>query len=73
MKPLPKTQQELLDAIKSGVRVSYIVPISRTYGDYFSRNDNYKRVTAAARALLEKGLVEKYDRHTSGFSIRIKK
>jgi hypothetical protein len=63
MKPLPKTQAELLDALRSGVVLHYM-PYMGTFNStaYYFREDNHKRVTAAASALLKKGLAKRMAR-----------
>jgi hypothetical protein len=67
-KNLPKTQQELLEAIKSGVTVTWL---QATRGEsYYYRCDNHKRVTAAARGLLQRGFVEPIDRKFYTFKLR---
>lgn len=71
---LSKTQQELYDAMKSGVEIHYM----RYMGSfnptaYYFRADNYRRVTAAVRGLLDKGVAEKFDRDSFGdHKVRIK-
>lgn len=70
-----KTQQELLDAMQSGVRVIYMRSMGRFNPTaYYFRADTHKRVTAAARALLEKGLIERVNQKLGGdHDIAIKK
>lgn len=60
VRPLPKTQQDLLDAMRAGVRVVYM-PYAGWFNPtaYFFRSDTHKRVTAAANALIEKGLAKR--------------
>ena len=53
MANLTKTQAELLDAMRAGVRVFR----SSDYPKYWWRNDNHKKCTATADALRERGLV----------------
>jgi hypothetical protein len=62
---LTSTQQALLDAMKSGVAVHYM-PYAGRFNPtaYFFRSDNLKRCTAAANALVAKGLAK----HQGGFS-----
>ncbi len=68
---LPKTQQELLDAMQSGVVVHYMPYMGRFRPNaYYYRRDTHKRCTAAAEALLEKGLVEIFDMDWRGHSLR---
>jgi hypothetical protein len=57
---LSKTQQELLDAMKAGVVVHY-TPYMGTWNpnEYYFRADNHKKVTAAAKGLIDKGLAQK--------------
>ena len=64
---LSKTQQELLDALKAGVVVHYM-PYAGRFNprDYFSRSDNFQRVTAAAHALIDKD----FAKITGGYSQR---
>lgn len=72
---LSKTQQALLDAMASGVTCIYM----RYAGSfnpvaYYYRSDNHARCTAAAIALFEKGLVEKFDELRFGdCKLRIKR
>jgi hypothetical protein len=56
---LSKTQQELYDAMKSGVVVHYM-PYAGRFNQtaYYFRTDTMKRCTAAAEALREKGLAQ---------------
>ena len=60
VRPLPKTQRELLEAMRQGVRVIYM-PYQGWFNPqaYYFRDDTQKRVTAAATALLEKRLVRR--------------
>jgi hypothetical protein len=54
---LSTTQQELYDAMKSGVVVHFMPYAGRfNPNEYFFRNDTMKRCTAAAHALCKKGL-----------------
>ena len=72
-KKLPKTQQELLDAMQAGVICHYMPYMGRLRPNpYYFRNDNMKRCTAAAGALLEKGLVEVFDKDWNGHKLRAK-
>lgn len=73
VRPLPKTQADLLAAMRSGVTLHYM-PYMGTFNAtaYYFREDNHKRVTAAATALLEKGLAEKYDVTCRGHRVRAK-
>jgi hypothetical protein len=70
---LPKTQADLLTALRSGVTLHYM-PYMGTFNPtaYYFRDDNYQRVTAAATALLSKGLAEKYDVTWRGHRVRAK-
>jgi hypothetical protein len=70
---LSKTQQELLDAITGGTRVHYM-PYMGNFNEkaYYFRCDTLKRRTAAARALLEKGLVEKCNTDFRGHGLKAK-
>jgi len=52
MKKLPKTQQELLDALHDGVVVHYLQGVD----SYYWRQDNLKKVTSAACSLISKNL-----------------
>lgn len=55
---LPKTQQELLDAMKSGVVIHYM-PYGRSNPhEYYWRSDTMKRCTAAANALIDKKIAK---------------
>jgi hypothetical protein len=67
VKHLHKTQAALLDALRSGVKLHYVPCI----GIYF-RGDNLQGVTAAARALLSKGLAEKHDQTLEQHRVRAK-
>ena len=67
---LSKTQQELYDAILSGVVVYYMPYMGRFGGDYYYRADNLKRCTSAARALGDKKLVERFDESWRGHKLR---
>lgn len=70
---LTKTQSELLTAMKAGV-VCYYMPYMGRFNPkaYYFRNDTMKRCTAAAQALLEKGLVEIKDKDFRGHRLVIK-
>ena len=63
-KPLPKSQQELLDAMQTGVVIHYS-PYMGSWNPkaYYWRADNFKRVTAAALALIEKGRAAKVGKY----------
>jgi hypothetical protein len=56
---LSKTQQDLLDAMKRGVTVHYM-PYAGRFNPtaYYFRTDTMKRCTAAADALIQKGLAK---------------
>jgi hypothetical protein len=73
VRPLPKTQADLLTALRSGVTLHYM-PYMGTFNPtaYYFRDDNHQRVTAAATALLSKGLAEKYDVTWRGHRVRAK-
>ena len=72
-KALPKTQADLLEALRNGVEVLYM-PYRGWFNPtpYYFRKDNGKRVTAAANALIRKGLVEKCNVTWHGHSLRTK-
>ena len=55
---LSKTQSELLEAMRGGVKCRYM-PYMGNYNpsSYYFRSDTMKRCTATAEALLKKGLV----------------
>lgn len=70
---LSKTQQELYDAMKSGTSVYYMRFMGRfNPNPYYFRGDILKHCTAAARALEDKGLVERYDNDGVGHKLRAK-
>ena len=71
VRPLPKTQADLLEALRKGVTLHYM-PYMGTFNStaYYFRDDNHRRVTAAATALLSKGLAEKYDVTWRGHRVR---
>lgn len=64
---LSKTQLELLEAMKKGVKCLYM-PYMGTFNPnaYYFRNDTMRRCTAPAKALLEKGLVVVTDKDWRG-------
>jgi len=70
---LSKAQQYLLDAISSGVRVSFS-PYAGRFNpkEYYYHWDTHAKCTPAARALLERGLVEKKDVTWRGHDLCIK-
>jgi len=72
---LSKTQQALLDAMAGGVTLTYMCYMgSFNPVPYYFRSDTHQRCTAAATALLSKGLVEKFDVMRFGdHRLRIKK
>lgn len=71
-KPLSKSQQELLDALKAGIVVRYSPYMGRfSPTAYYYRNDNFKRVTAAANALIEKGYAQKVGKY-QGVKLELK-
>jgi hypothetical protein len=57
--PLSKTQAELLAALRAGVGVHYM-PYAGRFNPraYYFRADTYKRCTAAADALIRRGLAK---------------
>lgn len=62
-KQLPPTQKELLAAMKKGAVCHYMPYMGRFRPNaYYFRSDTMKHCTAAARALVEKGLVEVIDK-----------
>lgn len=71
---LSKPQQELLDAISAGIRVSF-APYAGRFNpkEYYYRWDTHAKCTVAATALLDKGLVEKFDDTWRGHDLRLKK
>ncbi len=70
---LSKTQQELLDALRSGVILHYIPYAGRFNPNaYYFRSDNMKRCTAAAEALIAKGFAEVYAKDWRGHKVRAK-
>ncbi|MBI5255390.1 MAG: hypothetical protein HY855_02745 [Burkholderiales bacterium] len=73
VRPLPKTQAALLEALRKGVTLHYM-PYMGTFNPaaYYFRDDNHQRVTAAATALLSKGLAETYDVTWRGHRVRAK-
>jgi hypothetical protein len=70
---LSKPQQELLDAISAGVKVS-LTPYAGRFNpkEYYRRWDTNAKCTTAARGLLEKGLVEKFEQTWRGHYLRLK-
>jgi hypothetical protein len=71
---LPKTQAAVLQAIDSGVSVRFVP----TYGgrglNYWVRSDTDEKVTAAVRALLKRGLVQRLNRDgRAGFWTLVRK
>lgn len=72
---LSKTQQNLYDAMKHGVICHYMEYMGRFRPrPYYFRTDTHKHCTAAANALVKKGLVEKYNqyRYSGKHKLRIK-
>jgi hypothetical protein len=60
VRPLSKTQSELLDAMKAGVTVHFMPYMGRFNPNaHYFRQDNYKRCTAAAEALIAKGYAKR--------------
>jgi hypothetical protein len=71
---LPKSQQDLLSAMEGGVTCFYMRYMGRfNPTPYYFRSDTNRRCTAAALALLGKGLVEKFDVLVGDHKLRIKK
>jgi len=72
---LPKTEQELYDAMKAGAVVYYMPYMGRFRPNaYYFRSDNHKRCTAVVKKLLSKDLVERYEQapFSGDHKIRIK-
>jgi hypothetical protein len=69
-KKLSPAQQELLDAIRKGVRVHCINGTRE--GWYYFRADSMDRCTAQAKGLEARGLVERYDEDWRGYKLRAK-
>lgn len=71
---LPKTQAELLEAMRAGVTCTYMRAMgSYRPNAYYFRGDNGQHCTAPARALLAKGLAEKFNVSWAGdHELRIK-
>lgn len=67
---LSKTQAELLEAMRGGVRCRYM-PYMGNYNpsSYYFRSDTMKRCTAAANALLKKGLVTMVNKDWRGHTL----
>jgi len=63
MKKLSKTQQELLDAIKSNTQVFFMAGRNA----YAFRGDTHKSCTKTVTILLEKGLVKKVGENWKGW------
>lgn len=59
--------------MSAGVTLHYM-PYSGRFNPnaYYFRDDTMKRCTAAAEALLKRGLVEKYDQDWRGHRLRVK-
>lgn len=70
---LSSAQQELYDAMKRGVTCIFMKYSGRGLGNYYFRTDNHKRCTAQARALLDRGLVEKVNEDWRGHRLVLKK
>lgn len=70
---LSRTQQDLFEAMKSGVYCKYM-PYQGRFNPtaYYYRSDTMKRCTAAAEALLKKGLVEVKDKDWRGHKLVLK-
>jgi hypothetical protein len=67
---LPKTQQELYDAMLKGVKCRYMPYLgSFNPNPYYFRSDTMKHCTAAAKALLAKGLLKEIDRDWRGHTL----
>jgi hypothetical protein len=70
---LTKPQAELLEAMKNGVVVHYMPYMGRLRPNpYYFRADTHKKCSAAAKALLDRGLVEERDRSVAGYSLVFK-
>lgn len=68
-KKLPKAQQELLDAITSGVMVHYMSFKGYfSHATYYYREDTGKHVTKEAVALINKNLI-KPNHHSDAHSL----
>lgn len=71
---LSKTQQELYEAMQAGT-ICYFIPYAGRFNRsaYYFRDGTHARCTAAARALLERGLIERFDeKFGDGHKLRIK-
>lgn len=70
---LSKTQQELLDYLRAG-GVCIHAPYAGRFNPsaYWYRRDSFKRCTAAAEALIKKGLAEEFDKNWRGNKLRAK-
>lgn len=64
---------ELLEAMRKGV-VCHYMPCAGWFNPtaYYFRTDNRDRCTAQVKALLERGLIEKYDQGMRGHKVRAK-
>lgn len=69
---LSKTQRELYVAMKAGA-ICHHMPYRGRFNPnaYYFRSDTMKRCTAAAEALLRRGLVERYDEDWRGHKLRV--
>lgn len=69
---LPKSQQELLDAMQAGAVLNFMPYFGRfNPQEYYYRSDTHRRCTAPAKALLAKGLVERFDMNFRGHKLRL--
>jgi hypothetical protein len=71
---LPKTQADLLEAMRKGV-ICHYMPYAGSFNPtaYYFRTDTHCRCTAQVKGLLERGLVEKYDEGYRSHKVRAKK
>jgi hypothetical protein len=59
VRPLSKTQSELLEAMKAGVIIHFMPYMGRfNPHSYYFRQDTHDRCTSAAEALIAKGFAE---------------
>ena len=73
MKKLSKTQQDVVDALNSGVRIIYMRYMGTfNPSSYYYREDTYKRVTSAVKRLLDLGVVEKTKKSYGDHEIGLK-
>lgn len=70
---LTAPQRELYEAMLNGCTCFYMPYAGRfNPSAYYFRTDNMKRCTAQAKALLKRGLVEKYKEDWRGHKLRVK-